>query len=72
MTISALKDLQGRQFILQLLVVWLGCLSHIASAQVKLSEKISGSVNFPNLVITCIGNLAIFITKKILESRIKP
>jgi hypothetical protein len=44
------------------LVVWLGWLSSVALGQLELSEAVTGFVNFPEVGISCIGNLAVFIT----------
>lgn len=47
---------------MQLLIIWLGWLSHVALAQQEISEKLTSSGTLPDLVITCIANLSIFIT----------
>ena len=57
----------GSQYILQLLIInfigVLGCLSSVALAMTEGSETVTGSVaSFPDVGITCIGNLGIFIT----------
>lgn len=44
------------------LVVWLGWLSSVAVGQLELSESITGFVNFPEVGISSIGNLAVLIT----------
>ena len=44
------------------LVVWLGWLSCVAVGQLELSEAVTGFVNFPEVGISCIGNLAVLIT----------
>jgi len=56
----------GNPYIVQLLIIkfigLLGCLSCVALAQ-EISGTVSGSVaNFPDVGITCLGNLAIFVT----------
>jgi len=51
-------------FVIQL-VCWLGWLSSFTMAQLDISEGITGSVNFPALGITCLGNLAVFVTSLI-------
>jgi len=48
-----------QQFIIKL-VCCLGWLSAIAFGQFQLSESVSGAVSFPDLMITCLGNLAVF------------
>lgn len=48
------------QLLIIKLVLCLGWLSAIALGQLELSEGISGSVSIPDLVITCVGNLAVF------------
>ena len=57
----------GSPYILQLLIInfigLLGCLSSVALAMTEGSETVTGSVaTFPDVGITCIGNLGIFIT----------
>jgi hypothetical protein len=63
---AVFKDRQRMLYVMQLLitqlVVWLGWLSHITLAQLEISEKVTGSGSFPDLVITCITNLSVFIT----------
>ena len=44
------------------LVVWLGWLSSVAVGQLELSEAVAGFVNFPEVGISCVGNLAVLIT----------
>jgi len=63
---AVFKDRQRMLYVMQLLitqlVVCLGWLSHITLAQLEISEKVTGSGSFPDLVITCITNLSVFIT----------
>lgn len=51
-----------KQFLCIQLLVWFGWLSCIALAQLDISGAITGSASFPHVGITCLGNLAIFIT----------
>lgn len=44
------------------LVCWLSLLCNIALAQFDISEGVTGSTSFPNVALTSIGNLAIFLT----------
>ena len=48
-------------FIIKLIGL-LGWLSGIAVAQLELSETVTGFVSFPDIGITCLGDLAIFFT----------
>lgn len=60
-----LKNLQGSRLLMIQLVCWLGWLSSFAIAQFDISEGVTGSVNFPTLGITCVANLAVFVTSLI-------
>lgn len=51
-----------KQWLIIKLVVWLGWFSYIALAQLELANAVTGSVNFPAVGLTCIGNLAVFFT----------
>ena len=53
-----------RLFTIQL-VCWFAWFSSFCFAQLDLSEGVTRSVNFPTLVITCVGNLAVFVTSLI-------
>ena len=44
------------------LVVWLGWISSVAVGQLELSEDVAGFVNFPEVGISCVDNLAVLIT----------
>ena len=53
-----------RLFIIQL-VCWFTWFSSFCFAQLDLSEGVTRSINFHTLVITCVGNLAVFVTSLI-------
>lgn len=62
-----LKIWQVSRAVMRLLVIqfvcWLGWFSTFALAQFEISEGVTGSLNnFPTLGITCVGNLALFVT----------
>lgn len=51
-----------KQLLITKLAVWLGWFSYIALAQLELANAVTGSVSFPAVGLTCIGNLAVFLT----------
>lgn len=51
-----------KQLLIIQLILYFGWLSCIAVAQLEISSAITGSASFPHVGITCLGNLAIFIT----------
>lgn len=51
-----------KQFLIIQLFFYFGWLSCIAVAQLDISSAITGSASFPHVGITCLGNLAVFIT----------
>jgi len=62
---AVFKDGQGRRYMMHLivkLICWFGSLTGIAFGQLDISETVTGSVSFPDLGITCIGNLVVFFT----------
>ena len=42
------------------MVTWLSLFCNFAVAQFESSEELTGSTTFPDVAITCLGNLAVF------------